>query len=291
MDIGFFGTPAFAADILKDLLSEPDVRVVFVVTNPDAPVGRSGTLKHSPVKEVAMAAGIPVFTPERVRSNPEFLREIQSFRARYFVVAAYGKILPTELLSMPEGLCINVHGSILPKYRGASPIQSVLLEGEETTGVTIMAMSEGMDEGDILDILPIPIERSDTAASLFRKFSEVSGKFLIQTLRAYEKGRIVPVPQDHTLATYCKKISKEDALVDWNLPAETLFNRYRAYSPWPGLHTFFEGKRLSIEKCEILPENECPPDIRPGEAFLSKNGFPCVRTVHGGLILEVVKLE
>lgn len=233
MDIGFFGTPAFAADVLKDVLSDSEIRVAFVVTNPDVPVGRSGVPRPSPVKEAALAAGIPVFTPERIRANDEFLDRISAFPVEYFVVAAYGKILPKEILSMPKCLSVNVHGSLLPKYRGASPVQSALLEGETRTGVTIMAMSEGMDEGDMIDSLPIPIDRDDTSASLFRKFSSVSGKFLVQTLHAHASGLRVPVPQDASLATYCRKILKEDARAQWHVPAETLFNRYRAYFPWP----------------------------------------------------------
>lgn len=290
MKIGFFGTPTFAADILRDLLAASGLEVVFAVTNPDVAVGRSGEPKPSPVKIVASEAGIPVLTPEKVRGNAEFFEEIRSFAADYFVVAAYGKILPNEVLEAPKKLSVNVHGSVLPKYRGASPVQSVLLEGETETGVTIMAMSEGMDEGDTLGVLPIPIERADTAATLFAKFSSVSGPFLVSVLREHFAGKVVPVPQDHSKATYCKKISKEDALADWSLPAETLFNRFRGYSPWPGLHTFFREKRLSIEKCETLPEASCPA-VPPGTVFLDSDGRPCVRTPDGGLILEVVKLE
>lgn len=290
MKIGFFGTPAFAADILRDLLAASGTEVVFAVTNPDVPVGRSGEPRPSPVKAAATEAGIPVFTPEKVRGNTEFFETVRSFGADYFVVAAYGKILPDEILEAPSKLSVNVHGSVLPKYRGASPVQSVLLEGETETGVTIMAMSRGMDEGDILAVAPIAIERSDTAGTLFLKFSEISGKFLIQTLRAHFAFEIVPVPQDPSKATYCTKISKEDALADWNVPAETLFNRLRGYTPWPGLHTYFSGKRLSLEKCEVLPETECP-ELPVGTVFSDSLGRPCVRTPEGGLILEVVKLE
>lgn len=153
-----------------------------------------------------------------------------------------------------------------------------------------MAMSEGMDEGDSLAVLPIAIDRHDTSASLFAKFSEVSGKFLVQTLREHFSGRIAPVPQDHSQATYCKKISKEDALADWTLPAEILFNRFRGYFPWPGLHTRFRDKKLSIEACETLAEAQCP-SVPVGTVFASSEGLPVVRTSDGGLILEVVKLE
>lgn len=218
---------------------------------------------------MAVSAGIPAFTPERVRGNEEFFERVRSFGADYFVVAAYGKILPREILEAPSKLCVNVHGSVLPEYRGASPIQSVLLDGRTDTGVTVMAMSEGMDEGDVLSILPIPISREDTAETLFGKFSDVSGKFLIDTLQGHAEGRVVPTPQDHERATYCKKISKEDALCDWSLSARVLFNRYRGYFPWPGLHTFFEGKRLSLEAVEEASESDSP-DLPPGTAFLSR---------------------
>lgn len=290
MKIGFFGTPSFAADILRDLLSDRETEVVFAVTNPDVPVGRSGEPRPSPVKSVAAEAGIPVFTPEKVRGNVEFFERIRPYGADYFVVAAYGKILPKEILEMPGKLCVNVHGSVLPKYRGASPVQSALLEGEKATGVTIMAMSEGMDEGDVLAVLPIPIERADTATTLFSKFSSVSGPFLVKVLSRHFSGRVVPVPQDHSKATYCRKISKEDARADWSVPAEVLFNRFRGYSPWPGLHTFFGDKRLSIEKCEVLDEKFCP-DVPVGTVFPDSSGIPVVRTSEGGLILEGVKIE
>ena len=253
-------------------------------------MGRSGELKPSPVKSVATEAGIPVFTPDKVRGNVDFFERIRPYGADYFVVAAYGTILPKEILEMPEKLPVNVHGSVLPKYRGASPVQSALLEGDESTGVTVMAMSEGMDEGDMLAVLPIPIERADTAATLFAKFSSVSGPFLITVLSGHFSGRVVPVPQDHSKATYCRKILKEDARADWAVPAEALFNRFRGYSPWPGLHTFFEGKRLSIEKCEVLDEKFCP-DVPLGTVFPDFSGTPVVRTSEGGLILKGVKIE
>lgn len=275
---------------MRDLITAEGVEVVFAVTNPDVAVGRSAELKPSAVKAAATEAGIPVFTPAKVRGNAEFLESVKAFDADYFVVAAYGKILPNEILEAPARLCVNVHGSVLPKYRGASPVQSVLLEGETETGVTVMAMSEGMDEGDALAVLPIAIDRHDTSASLFVKFSEVSGSFLVQTLREHFAGNVVPVPQDHSKATYCKKISKEDARADWSFPAETLFNRYRGYSPWPGLHTYFRDKKLSVEACEVLPESECPA-VPEGTVFANTQGVPVVRTAEGGLILEVVKLE
>lgn len=150
-------------------------------------------------------------------------------------------------------MCINVHGSILPKYRGASPIQSALLHGERETGVTIMQMSEGMDEGDILKIRTFSIDERETSGTLFTKFADISGEALITTLMELEHGGITPLPQDHTQATYCKKIEKEDGLVDWTKSAREIYHMWQAYTPWPGIYTMYEGKRLLLEKCFTLP--------------------------------------
>lgn len=155
-------------------------------------------------------------------------------------MVAYGKILPKELLDIPTKMCINVHGSILPKYRGASPIQSALLHGEQETGVTIMRMSEGMDEGGILKIRHIKIGDDETSGTLFDKFAEVSGPTLIQALLELEHGGITPLPQDASQATYCKKIEKEDGLVDWSRSAQTIYRQWQAYTPWPGIYTIYE---------------------------------------------------
>ncbi len=158
------------------------MEVVFVVSNPDKPFGREQTMKPTPVKELALHNNIPVFTPEKVRNNTEFLDTIRAYDCDYFIVVAYGKILPVELLEIPKKMCINVHGSILPKYRGASPIQSALLHGETETGVTIMQMSEGMDEGDMIFVEKIQIREDETSETLFQKFAEISGKTLIEAI-------------------------------------------------------------------------------------------------------------
>ena len=245
--IWFFGTPSLAACVLKDLIASSGIEVVFVVTNPDKPIGRSAELKWTPVKEVAEKENIEVFQPLKIRENREFLDTISSFHCDYFVVVAYGKILPYELLEIPRKMCINVHGSILPKYRGASPIQAALLQGESVTGVTIMKMSEGMDEGDILKIRNIPIDEKETSETLFAKFATISGPTLIQTLLELEHWGITPLPQIHDEATYCKKIEKEDGLVDWTKSAKEIYHMWQAYTPWPGIYTMYDGKRLILE--------------------------------------------
>ena len=287
--VGFFGTPDFAASILRDLLSDPETRVLFAVTNPDRAVGRSAELRESPVSSLAKSAGIPVFKPEKIRSNADFFSELAKFPADYFVVAAYGKILPNEVLEAPSRLCVNVHGSVLPRYRGASPIQESVRNGDTETGVTVMAMSEGMDEGDRIAVLPIPIGPDDTSEDLFARFSEVSGKFLLETLARFESGEAVRTPQDHSLATYCGKITKEDARADWRLSAKTLRDAYRAFRPWPGFHTEFRGKRLSVERCGI--HSGPVPELPAGSVFATADGTPAVVCAEGALILSELKLE
>lgn len=245
--IGFFWTPTLAQTVLSDLLSHPLFEVVFAVSNPDKPFGRNQEMKPTPVKELALSKNIPVFTPTKIRQNQEFLDEIRSFECDYFIVVAYGKIVPQELLDIPKKMCINVHGSILPAYRGASPIQSALLHGETETGVTIMQMSLAMDEWDILKIRKISIDTTETSATLFEKFAEISGPTLIDTLRELELGGITPLPQDEAHATYCQKIEKEDGLVNWERSTKEIYQMWQAYTPWPGIYTIYEGKRLLLE--------------------------------------------
>jgi methionyl-tRNA formyltransferase len=259
MRIWFFGTPSLAATVLQDLISAPDMEVVFAVTNPDKPWWREQIMKPSPVKELALIHSLPVLQPTTVRNNPEFLHLLRSYNCDYFVVVAYGKIVPLELLHIPKKLCINVHGSILPAYRWASPIQAALLHGEKETGVTIMEMSEGMDEGDILKIRTISIDPTETSDTLFAKFADISWPTLIQTLRELERWEITPISQDTWIpvyagmtetpkVTYCKKIDKEDGLIDWSLPAKEIYQKWQAYTPWPGVFTHYEGKRMILEK-------------------------------------------
>ena len=253
--IGFLGTPALAGSVLTTFIHHPNFSVDFVVTNPDKPVGRSQILTPSPVKIIAESGNIPVFTPQKIRWNIEFLSSLQAFPIDYLIVVAYGKILPIEILSLPKKRAINVHGSLLPKYRWASPIQESLLQGDIITGVTIMEMSEWMDEGDSIFTKEIPISNQETTESLFEKFMNVSWEALIHAIQWLENNTILPIPQDHTKATYCTKILKEHGLINWDMPAKKLYNLWQAYTPWPGIYTFYEWKRLLIEQCEYTNEN------------------------------------
>lgn len=256
LKIGFFGTPHLASQILRDFLGSPDMEVVFVVTGEDKPVGRHQVLTANSVKQLALEHDIPCLQPAKIRGNTEFLDALRSYDADYFVTVAYGKILPTELLAIPKKLPINIHGSILPKYRGASPIQAALITGAKETGVTIMVMDDKMDEGDIIDILSIPIAPDETSGSLFDTFAQVSGTFAIETILALDKGILKPRPQDHTLATYCKKIAKEDGRLDFSRSAEDLHHLYQGLTPWPGVFTEYAGKKLIIEGCSFVKNTQ-----------------------------------
>ena len=287
--IWFFGTPGLAASVLSDMITSSEIEVVFVVTNPDKPIWRTSELRASPVKEIAISHDIEVLQPWKIRGNLEFLEKIASFQCDYFIVVAYGKILPLELLEIPKKKCINVHGSILPKYRWASPIQAALLHGEKETGVTIMEMSEGMDEWDILKIRTIPLDQNETSGTLFEKFALLSGPTLIQTLLELEHGGITPLPQKHEEATYCKKIEKEDGLVDWSKSAREIYHMWQAYTPWPGIYTIYEGKRLLLEITNL--EWEITNLWKVGQVVKLQDwriGVACSKWV---LTLEQVKLE
>ncbi len=287
--IWFFGTPYLARRVLEDIVSSWGFEVAFAVTNPPKPIGRSGELQPTSVSQFATAEWIPVLTPTKIRDNREFFDTLRDYGCDYFIVVAYGRILPLELLEIPKKICINVHGSILPKYRWASPIQSALLHGEKETGVTIMEMSEGMDEGDILKIRTIHIADDETSETLFAKFADISGKALVDTIRELETWGITPLPQDDTQATYCKKIEKEDGHIDWNQYAREVYQRWQAYTPWPGIYTIYEGKRLLLEKVgdwKWKIENG-----NPGTVVRMENGEVGVICWEGVLIVKQVKLE
>lgn len=286
--VWFFGTPELSARILQELIHESDISVEFVVTNPDNLYGRHQEKRKSPVKIIAETYLIPIFTPEKIRNNDEFLHEIRSFKVDYFVVVAYGKILPQCILDLPKKMCINVHGSILPQYRGASPIQSSLLHGEKETGVTIMQMTERMDEGDILMIEKVQIAPDETSGTLFEKFAQISGKTLITTLRWIENGTIKSYVQDHKTATYCKKIEKEDGKVDWHLEARSIYHMWQAYTPWPWIYTYMDGKRLLIERMKVSQDTLSVP---VWTVVQCSDGAVSVWCGTWSIILERVKLE
>lgn len=265
MKIGFFGTPELAAAVLADGIAAEDVEVVYVVSQPDRPVGRHATLTPSPVSQLALRHNITLFRPEKIRGNPDFLVKLQDFEVDFLVVVAYGKILPAEILALPKVLPINVHASLLPKYRGASPIQWALLEWERETGITIMEMTEWMDEGGILDTAIISIVDEETSDSLFTKFCKISGAILFQTLRKYLAKEIGIREQDHALATYTKKLTREDGQIFWTTTTASQIHRlWQAYTSWPGAWTMYQGKRCKILDCRIWDVVGWEKDHLPG---------------------------
>jgi len=229
MKVVFMGTPDYASRILETLIAQEDIEVAAVYTQPDKPVGRKKVLTPPPVKRVALDAGIPVYQPERLR-DAETVEGLRAVACDYIVVAAYGQILPKAVLE--HAPCINLHASVLPQYRGASPIQQSLLNGDSETGVTAMLMEEGLDTGPILSVERIAIGGDETVGSLFERLTNLAAKMTPEVLRAYPT--LTPVPQNDAEASLCKKITKADGLVTFD-DARTLYNKYRAFTPWPGV--------------------------------------------------------
>ena len=262
MRIAFFGTPEFAWNILSWILSlnpspregSGSIECCLVVSQPDKAVWRKKELVATPVKQIALDAGIDVLQPDKIKKNIEFFENLRDLNLDFIVVVAYGKIIPQALLDIPKYGCINLHGSILPEYRGASPVQAAVKSGETETGLTTMYMSKGMDEGDILKIQKVPVEPDDTSQDIFRKFSEVWPKLLLETLEWVLSWELEWTPQDKSLAMYCGKIAREDGEVLFRQQShQEIYNTYRAYTPWPGIYTWYEGKRLVLEEVKAFP--------------------------------------
>jgi methionyl-tRNA formyltransferase len=252
MRLVFMGTPDFAVASLEALLKS-DNSVVGVVTQPDRPKGRGQILTPSPVKLLAQRARISLLQPLKMK-DPEFLQALAEWKPDLIAVAAFGRILPPAILSLPSLGCINVHGSLLPKYRGAGPIQWAIIKGETETGITTMLMDEGMDTGAMLLQEAIPITPDDTADTLSPRLAELGGRLLVETIVQIKIGTLVPRPQDASQATLAPLLKKEDGVIDWALPAAVLVNRVRGLSPWPGAHTTtIGGDRWTIWRALALP--------------------------------------
>lgn len=252
MRIVFMGTPDFAVPSLEALLKSDD-RVVGIVTQPDRPKGRGQQLTSSPVKMLAEREHLPLLQPTKMK-DPAFLAELSAWKPDLIAVAAFGRILPPAILSLPPRGCINVHGSLLPKYRGAGPIQWALINGETETGITTMLMDEGMDTGAMLLQARIAIAPEDTAGSLSPRLAELGGRLLVETLAQLKAGTLTPQAQDHSQATLAPLLKKEDGLVDWTSPATALANRIRGLTPWPGAQTYLKTDRWII--CRASAVNE-----------------------------------
>jgi methionyl-tRNA formyltransferase len=238
------GTPEFAATVLGRLVSEP-YTIVAVVCQPDKPIGRHMKLTPPPVKTLAESRGIPVLQPTSLRT-PDFLAQISEIKPDLIVTAAYGKILPQAVLDVPSYGCLNVHASLLPRHRGAAPIQWAILAGDAETGITVMKMDAGMDTGDILTVARTPIGEDTTTAELTGTLASLGASLLAETIPSYISGNITPIRQDDALVTLSPPIRKEQGMLDWSLSAQDIHNRVRALSTWPGAYTYLDGSRIKI---------------------------------------------
>ena len=284
----FMGTPEFSVPTLEMLIESEEFQVVGVATRPDKPAGRGRKLKSSPVKLVAVKHGIPVFQPRSLRKDKEAVEAIASTRPDVIVVAAYGLILPPDVLSIAPRGSLNVHASLLPRWRGAAPIPAAILAGDRETGVTIMLMDEGLDTGPILAQRSTRIAPDDTTGSLTERLSVLGAELLKETLPKWIGGGIVPEPQDDARATYAPMIRKDAGLIDWGKSAEIIEREVRAYTPWPGSYTFWKGRRLQILEAEIGDSTE---SAVVGTVVDWGKGRVAVVCGVGVLVLKKVKLE
>ena len=255
MRVLFMGTPDFAEESLKNLV-EAKYDIIGVVTNPDKPKGRGMKMVASPVKEYALEKGLKIYQPEKVRKNTEFIEEIKGLNPDVICVVAYGKILPKEILEIPKLGCINVHGSLLPKYRGAAPIQWAVLNGDEVTGITTMYMDEGMDTGDMILKQEVEIGEDETTGELWDRLSKIGGELLVKTLKEIEKG-IAPRQKQGEEFTLAPMLSKDMAKIDWNKKtAQEIKNLVRGLNPIMGAYTFLNGKKIKFWKVDLAKEDE-----------------------------------
>ena len=277
--IVFMGTPAFSAPILR-MLHEEGYDIAAVVTQPDRPVGRKKVLTPPPVKEEALQLGLPVIQPEKLRGSQE-LEEILALNADLVVTAAFGQILPKELLDAPRLGCINVHASLLPAYRGGAPIHQAIIDGQATTGVTIMYMAEKLDAGDIISQREIAIEDTDNTGTMFDKLSAVGRELLKETMPSIIDGTNARIPQNESLVTFARNISREQELIDWNNEARALYNQVRGLLPWPVAYTTFEGANFKVWAAKV---GETSTNAVPGEVVkIEKDHFE-VATGDGGTL-------
>ena len=282
----FMGTPATAAATLEQLLRGPD-RIVGVVTQPDRPTGRGQKTAPSPVRRVAETHGIPAVAPEKIR-DPQFLDTLRNWHPEIIVVVAYGRILPKAILELAPHGCLNVHYSLLPKYRGAAPAAWTIINGETTAGVTTMGLVEKMDAGPVYLQESIAVAPDETSGSLQTKLTPIGSRLLLETLRQLKEGRLQPQEQDESAVTFAPMLKKEDGLIDWSQSAVAIERRVRGFDPWPGAYTHIGNKLLKIHRAKVLPTDG---KGNPGEVVRADVGGFWVATGAGIIGLEEVQLE
>lgn len=296
LKIAYFGTWEFSASILADILKDDSFDLRLVISQPDKKVWREQILTPTAVHKLALEKGLEIMQPEKLRGNTGFFDYLKSLDLDFIIVVAYGKIIPNEILEIPSNFVVNIHGSILPLYRWASPIQESIKNGDTKTGLTIMKMSEWMDEWDILSIEEVDIDIRDKSLDIFNKFSEIWEELLSKTLRKYLSWEIKSIKQDYSKATYCSKISKEDWKIDFSKStAKEIYDMWRAYSTWPGIYTYFKWKKLDITDC-FFDEHEVflDDDFKLWDVVeLEDHGEKSIWVIclSGILILNKLKLE
>jgi len=285
MRILFCGTPQFAVPTLQHLLAHPEFEVLAVITQPDRPRGRGQEVSFSAVKQTALAAKIPVHQPEKIRA-PEVQELLQSYLPDFIVIIAYGQIIPARLLPIPKHGWINLHASLLPKYRGAAPINWAIVHGETRTGLTTMRIDAGMDTGDILLQQELGIGPIETAPELSTRLSEAGAPLMAETLRGLAAGKIAPRPQDHSQATLAPMLKRDDGRIDWNRTATEIYNRMRGFTPWPGAHSVFRG-----HSCHLWaePVSNKKRDAPPGTLLLE--GDELLVVCGGATLLSLLAVQ
>lgn len=290
MKIVFMGTPDLAAEVLNTMM-EKGCEVTLAVTQPDRPKGRGRGVIKTPVHECADRWGIPVFSPDKVK-KPEAVERLRAEAPDLIVVAAFGQILSKEILDLPRFGCVNVHASLLPKYRGAAPIQWAVINGEEKSGVTIMQMDEGLDTGDILLQEEIPLEPGETGESLYNKMAALGGELLVKALPMIEEGSLVPTRQDDSASTYASMLRKEMGNIDWTMPAAQIERLVRGLNSWPGAYTYLGGKMLKIWGSRLADAREegiCIDNCEPGT--IAGTGKDAVYAACGEGILALTEVQ
>lgn len=293
MKIVFMGTPELAATVLESLIRAGH-EIAAAVTQPDKPKGRGGAVSCSPVKLLAVKERIPVYQPVRIRSDEVFLKTLKEISPDVIAVAAFGQILPKAVLDIPKFGCLNVHTSLLPKYRGAAPIQQAILDGEKMTGVTIMYMAEGIDTGDIILQRTIPIEADDTGETLTNKLAALGGELIVEALAGVQNGTSLRIRQDESKATYVGVLKKSMGDMDFTRSAEWLERLVRAMNPWPGAYTRLKGRLLKVWGARVLPADQAFGDNEgnvPGTVLASGRDGLYIQTGNGVLVLTELQFE
>ncbi len=280
-NIIFMGTPDFSVPAIRAIVAQDDFNISLVVTQPDRPKGRGKKLSFPPVKQTALELGLDIFQPENINSQDSF-EQLSALNPDYFVVVAFGQLLSQKILDVPRIYPINIHASLLPKYRGAAPIQAAVMNMDPITGITTMVMARGMDTGDMLLVSQTPVNPDETAQELHDRLSLMGGKLIVETIQKTNQKILIPVPQDHSMATYVPMLKKSDGKIDWNRSNKAICAHINAMTPWPGSFTLLDGKRHKLFRA-IPGEKECL--LGPGEIFQCDQSGIHVATGKGSVVI------